>query len=130
MAGIKKILSIISGAFNTPQAPISPLPAPLLMVGANQRTGLSAQAIASRIISRQGEAGCVVGTNIDGSPNIAEAMEVIRVEEIIQALITEAKIEIVLPPGLTISAIGANAGGPIVVNGATIMFGIGSGVIR
>lgn len=117
-------------AFNMPSTPLTPLPPPLLLSGGNSRSGLSARNIASRIISRQSEAGAPVGAMIDGSKNISEAMEVIRIEEIVNALITEAKIEIIVPPGVPIVGVGGNAGGPVVVQGATTSYGQGAGVIR
>jgi len=127
---LNKVTNIILSAFKMPSKPITPLPPPLLLSGSKLRPGLSARDIAARIISRQSEAGAPVGALSDGSANISEAMEVIRIEEIINALITEAKIEIIIPPGTPISAVGGNAGGPVVVQGATISFGQGSGVIR
>jgi hypothetical protein len=127
---IKKIIDIVMSAFNMPSTPLTPLPPPLLLSGGNSRSGLSARNIASRIISRQSEAGAPVGAMIDGSKNISEAMEVIRIEEIVNALITEAKIEIIVPPGVPIVGVGGNAGGPVVVQGATTSYGQGAGVIR
>jgi hypothetical protein len=127
---INKIIDIVMSAFNMPSTPLTPIPPPLLLTGSNTRSGLSARNIASRIISRQSEAGAPVGAMIDGSRNISEAMEVIRVEEIVNALLTEAKIEIIVPPGVPVTAVGANAGGPVVVQGATTSFGQGAGIIR
>ena len=127
---IKDIIDTISSAFNMPTTPLTPIPPPLLLAGSNIRTGLSARNIAARIISRQSEAGAPVGAMIDGSRNISEAMEVIRVEEIINALITEAKIEIIVPPGVPVTAFGGNAGGPIIVQGTTTSYGQGAGIIR
>ena len=48
-------------------------------------------------------------------------MEVIRIEEIVDAIKTKMKIEAAFPPGVPITASGGNAGGPIVVNGTTIV---------
>lgn len=127
---IKKVTDVILAALNLPRTPMEPIPPPLLLSGANIRVGLSARSIAARIITRQSEAGAPVGAMADGSKNISEAMEVIRIEEIINALLTEAKIEIIIPPGVPITGVGANVGGPVVIQGATISYGQGSGVIR
>jgi hypothetical protein len=127
---INKVTEILLGVFNLPSTPLTPMPPPILLTGANMRPGLSARNIAARIIARQSEAGAPVGALADGSQNVAEAMEVIRVEEIINALITEAKIEIIVPPGVPIIGVGGNAGGPVVVQGATTSFGQGAGIIR
>lgn len=129
--GIDKVLSMLSAAFSLGSTPLSPLPPPLVYTGGQLRTGLSTSKIASRIISRQSEAGAPVGALPDGSQSVAEAMEVIRVEEIINAIQTEAKIDVVIPPGVSISAIGVgNFGIPVVSQGATTNFGVGQGIIR
>lgn len=128
--GINDIIKIILGAFMVTKNLNPPIPPPLLLLGASSRSGLSAKNIASRIISRQSESGAPVGALADGSKNISEAMEVIRVEEIVNALITEAKIEIVIPPGVPITGVGGNVGGPVVIQGATTSYGSGNGIIR
>ena len=107
------------------------MPPPLIMTGAKLRPGLSAQAIAARIIARQSESGREVGDIFADGPNVEETMEVIRIEEIINAILTESKVEIVIPPGVAVSTIGVgNLGAPVVSQGATTAMGIGDGVIR
>ena len=48
-------------------------------------------------------------------------MERIRIEEIVNAIITEMRIDVTVPSGVPIQATGGNAGGPIVVVGSTIL---------
>lgn len=128
---MSNILNLIKGAFSIPKKPLTPLPPPLLLTGANLRTGLSAKDIASRIISRQAEAGAPVGDIYSDSGNVSELMEVIRVQEIINALQLEGKIEIVIPPGVMVQTVGiGNAGIPIISQGATVNIAHGQGVIR
>jgi hypothetical protein len=128
---MSNILKLLKGAFQIPKKPLTPLPPPLLMTGANLRTGLSAKDIAARIIARQGEAGAPVGDLFSESGNISETMEIIRIQEIINALHLEGKIEIVVPPGVQVSTVGVgNAGAPVVSQGTTINMAIGQGVIR
>lgn len=128
---MNNILKLISGAFQVPKKPLTPLPPPIILTGANLRTGLSAKDIASRIISRQGEAGAPVGDIYSESGNISEMMEVIRIQEIINALHLEAKIEIVIPPGVQVTTVGVgNAGVPVLSQGATSIIAVGNGVIR
>lgn len=129
--GIKNVIDALSAAFNLNQTPLTPLPPPLILTGGNLRPGLSARKIAARVISRQSDAGAPIGALPDGSQSVAEAMEVIRIEEIINALITEAKIDVVIPPGISISAVGVgNFGIPVVSQGATTNFGTGQGILR
>ena len=130
MSGIKSILTLIQGAFNTPQAPLSSLPPPLLSVGANMRTGLSAEAISARVISRFEEIGVSAGPNSDGSDNIMSKLVVVMVEEIINSLLTESKVEISINPGIPVSSMGANIAGPVASTGISTSFASGAGVIR
>ena len=131
LGSISSILSIVLSAFSVPKQPVTPLPPPLLLIGANLRPGVTASEIASRIISRQSEAGLVVGDVFGDGANTAEAMELIRIEEIINSLLTEAKIEVVIPPGVAVQTIGiGNLGAPVVSMGATTTIAVGSGVIR
>lgn len=129
LGGITTIIGLIIGAFKLKFKPSTPLPPPLIYVGAQTRQGLSSQQIASRIISRQQEAGAPVGTLPDGSDNVSERMEKIRIEEITNAILTESKMDIVIPPGIPITGIGSNAGGPVVIQGATTNFASGKGII-
>lgn len=131
LGSISSVLNIISAAFSVPKTPVTPLPPPLLLIGADLRPGITSSEIASRIISRQSEAGLVVGDVFGDGANTAEAMELIRIEEIINALLTEAKIEVVIPPGVSVVTLGTgNLGAPVVSFGATTNIAVGSGVIR
>jgi len=128
MASIGAVLAIIIAAFKLKFKPQPPVPPQLLYTGASMRQGLSASQTASYIISRQREAGAPVGVLDDGSENIAEKMEKIRVEEIFNALITQAKIDVVIPPGIPVTAAGGGIG-TVVVQGATTNFASGQGVL-
>jgi len=130
ISSIIGILRIISSAFKIPKIPSSPLPPPLVFIGGNIRPGLSARDIAARIISRQSQAGARQGDIFVSSNNKSEAMERIRVEETINALLTEAVVDVVIPPGVPISAVGSAIAIPVVVQGATTSFGTGNGIIR
>ena len=58
-------------------------------------------------------------------------MERIRVEEIVKAIKTDAKVEIGLPVGsIQIQGTGANAGGPVEILGFNINPVHGDGVVR
>lgn len=128
---LNSVLKLVSGAFKTVKKPLLPLPPPLLLTGANLRTGLSAKDITSRILSRQSEAGAPIGDIYSENGNISEKMELIRVQEIIKALQLEGKIEIVIAPGVQVTTMGiGNLGAPIVSQGATTSLAFGQGVIR
>lgn len=131
LESIQNVIDVILGVFKAPKPPVTPLPPPLLLIGGTQRPGVTASEVASRIISRQSEAGLIVGDVFEDGPNTAEAMELIRIEEIINSLLTEAKIEIVIPPGVQVMTVGTgNLGAPVVSMGATTNIAVGYGVIR
>ena len=128
---ITKICEQVSNMFTKTRKPITEINPIILYAGSSNRPGLSAKEIASNIITRQSEAGAPVGTNTDGSRNVAEAMEVIRVEEILKALKLTGKIEIVIPAGgINTIGTGGNAGGPVVVNSSNILPVKGVGILR
>jgi hypothetical protein len=131
LRSISGIINIILSAFITPQPPLTPLPPPLILTGAKLRVGLSAQSIASEIISKQSDAGRVVGDVFADGPNVEEAMELIRIQGIINTILTEAKVEIVIPPGVAVTTVGVgNLGAPVISQGATTNIAFGEGVIR
>jgi hypothetical protein len=120
MISIAKITEILTESMNI-NTPALPLPPTLVKIGGSNRPGLSPSTIASRIISRQNEAGVIGGALPNGGDNLSEKMERIRIEEIVNAIITEMRIDVTIPMGVPLQATGGNAGGPIVVVGSTIV---------
>lgn len=126
---ISSICNAISSAIDTVKMPATPLPPLILALGGQFRSGINPSMVAANIIQRQSEAGAPFGPSANGSANIAEAMEVIRVEEIMKAIKYDAQVQIAIPPG-TINIVGtcATPVGPgtiVGTNGATINgFGI------
>jgi hypothetical protein len=131
ISNISGVLNIILTAFSIPDEPVTALPPPLIMIGSQLRPGLSAQAIAARIISRQSESGRQVGDVFADGPNNEETMELIRIEEIINSLLTESVVNVVIPPGVSVTSVGVgNLGAPVVTQGYTTTMGIGNGILR
>ena len=128
--GIRKICDGIEKAIQYCRVPLTYIPAILLVCSAIQRPGLSAMVIASNIIRRQSEAGAPFGPAADGSANVSEAMERIRVEEMVKALKLDARVQIGIPiGGIMITGTGANAGGPVQITGFNINPAHGDGII-
>jgi hypothetical protein len=131
LSSVNGVINTILAAFSIPEEPVAPLPPPLIMVGSQLRPGLSAKTIAARIISRQSESGRQVGDIFADGPNVEETMELIRIEEIISAILNESVVNVVIPMGVSVSTVGVgNLGAPVVSQGATTTMGIGNGVIR
>ena len=125
------IINKILTTFNIPKKPVSSLPPQLLLIGAKLRPGLSARDVTSRIISRQSEAGAPVGDIFSKSPNVMESMTSIIIDEVVKSIQLDAKIEVVIPPGVQVTTTGlGNMGAPIISQGATTNIGFGEGVIR
>ena len=123
LQGLEKIIESV-------KSPFPPFPAALLAITTPFRSGLSAKAITSEIITKQTEAGAPFGPMPDGSKNIAEAMELVRVETLLKALHEDAKIQITIPPGgLEVVTYGTNEGGPMVSRGTKILPVYGTGII-
>jgi hypothetical protein len=128
---LSNILNLILSAFAIPDEPVAPLPPPLIVVGAQLRPGMSSQAIAARIISRQSESGRQVGDVFADGPNVDETMELIRVEEILNSLLTESVVNIAIPPGISVTTVGVgNLGAPVISQGVTTNIAVGNGIIR
>lgn len=128
---ISNILNIILSAFSIPDEPVTPLPPPLIVIGTQLRPGMTAQSIAARIISRQSDSGRQVGAVFSDGPNVEEAMELIRIEEILNSLLTESVVNIALPPGISVMTVGVgNNGAPVISQGFTTTIATGNGVLR
>lgn len=130
-SSMTNVINTLKAAFSVPRTPVESIPPQLLLVGAKLRPGLSARNIASRVIARQSETGAPVGDIFSENSNVMESMIVVIVEEIISALQLDAKIEVVVPPGVQVTTTGTgNLGGPVVSLGATTNIAKGEGVIR
>ncbi len=112
------ISQLIKRLFKVPSG-VTPIDKNSILIGAQFREGLSAIDIASKIIERKKEIGISTLALDSGAANIDLKMEVIRVEEITNAILTKMRIEGAIAPGTPITATGGNAGGPIVVQGLT-----------
>jgi hypothetical protein len=96
---------------------LKPIPVGLILSGARFRGGLSSIDIAGRIIERKKEIGIDIGPLPSGAKNIELQMEVIRIEEIVDALLKNCQIVIEIPPGIKLQAAPTGPGSPVI--GAT-----------
>ena len=115
----KSIISSLLNLFKLPPSVSQSIPSSVILASQN-RPGLSPSKMAARVIQRQAEAGIPVGVLPSGRISPDEIMEVIRMEEICNALTQDARIQTVTQAGTSLSATGGNAGGPIQVVGTLV----------
>lgn len=127
---IEEIIALLNAKILQQKSLPPQIPAPLILTGANLKSGLSARDVAKQIIVRQSEAGAPIGNLPDGSESVSEKMEIIRAQTLLEHLITNAKITIVIPPGVPITSVGSNAAGPVLSQGVTTAPAIGYGIIQ
>jgi hypothetical protein len=126
----KSILKSLLNLFKLPNRSLSkPYPTEMIL-STDLRPGLSPRKIAAKIIKRQSEAGIPVGPLPSGKISPDEIMERIRVEEIVNAITSEMVVDVAISPGASLTAVGFNAGGPIVVKGAMDGVSLGKGAAR
>lgn len=126
---IEDVINIVLGVLNSGKTPAIPLSAGLILGGGFLRPGASARELAKKVILRQQEAGIPIGNLPSGAENLAEKMERIRMEVIVQHLLENVKISVVLPPGIPVAATGVSPSGPVAVVGVTTGIAIGTAVI-
>lgn len=97
---ITTICTTITDVLNSAKTPATALPPVLLALGGQFRSGISPTMVAANIIRRQSEAGAPFGDAADGTPSIAEKMEIIRVEEIFKAIKLGAQVQTSISPGM------------------------------
>jgi len=131
VSSMSSILKILLSAFSMMKQPADTLPPPLVFIGAKMRPGLSARDMASRVISRFSESDAISGEIFQEGNNVMTALEVIRMEEVVNAIQTEMKISSTIDPGaMIINASGANGGGPVTVVGTNINITESGGVAQ
>lgn len=114
---------------NEDRIPVPSLSIPELLM-AKIRPGLSAEILTSTIISRFEEIGIPSGPLLNGHTNVMEQYTKVIMEEIVSAIQNDMRIDVATDPGASVTATGANAGGPLTAVGATVAPHTGTGVAR
>lgn len=97
---------------------------------AKTRPGLSSEILTASVISRFPEANIPTGPLIGGTPNVMEQYTKILIEEFIDAIQQDMRIDVVTDAGQTVSTAGGNGGGPVTCVGATVSPHTGVGIAR
>ena len=120
LSSISKVLKMVLGVFNLGQKPAQTIPPFLMLVGAELKSGMSARELAANVISRmESEAGIPMGDIFGDGPNAISEAVLIQSQEHISHIQQKASIQTVIKPGsVQVTAVGANAGGPVVVQGS------------
>lgn len=131
MSWIQTIADGIGSAFDFIRPALIPIPPLILVCSVMQRPGCSAIALSAAIIRRLPEAGINTDALEDGSQNKVTAFVRILSEEIINEFKNNARVDVVIPPGvLTSFGTGANAGGPVAVFSTNTTPATTNGIIR
>lgn len=121
---IQRLSSFIQNKLSIPLIPISAI---MLLCSTIKRPGMSPMLITAKIIDQLGEKGVPIGVNIDGSPNLMNQMYFTMVDQIINAIKMDGKVEIAIAPGAIVSSGFAN-GVPVISNNVGAVSG--SGIVR
>ncbi len=94
------------------------------------RAGLSAEILTSSITSRFSEIGIPTGPLEENTPNVMESLIKIIMEELVDAIQNDMRIDVAVDQGIILQASGANSGGPVASVGSSIAPHTGVGVAR
>ncbi len=84
------------------------------------RPGLSSDSITASIISRFKEAGIPTGPIGEGSPNAMEILVKIIIEELVDAIQNEMRVDTAVDIGMQVESLGASPSGPISSHGSNL----------
>ena len=107
------------------------IPSPLILIGSENKKGLSARDITKDIIIKSQKVGVPIGPLPDGTESIMEKMIYTIVETVVEHIIQNGKVTVVIPPGVPVTVTGL-AGGvlPVVGQGVTSNYATGKGIIQ
>lgn len=86
---------------------------------ADLRPGLDEDSISSDIISKFEKIGIPSGPLEGGRPNVMEEYTKVLTSSFVDSIQNDMRVDVAVSPGVPITAVGGNAGGPITVLGAS-----------
>jgi len=127
---LKDTIQTISNILSIKELPnVGTIP-PQLAALSKSRGGMSALRAANKVLEKKKELGLPTGNLTDGSANYDDILWYTAIKAIMDEITNEAKISSTSIPGTQLVASGGNAGGPIVVYGATTSFSDGGTIIE
>lgn len=130
LTDIGSLIAYLNGVLDKGASLPTNIPAPLILVGAENKRGLSPREITKEIITKSQGIGIPIGPLPDGSESISEKQIYNIVETIIEHIIKYAKITVVIPPGIPVTSTGVAGAVPVVTQGSTINYAVGKGIIQ
>ena len=127
---IKQICESITKLFTNALPPFPQLPRILLVCSMIKRQGLSAIRSTSNIVKDLNKLGIPTGPMPDGSPNLTVTFAFASTKENFRALKKDASVQVGVQPGsMMITGFGANAGGPVNIQGVNTSPSIAVGAV-
>ena len=127
---IKQICESITKLFTNALPPFPQLPRILLVCSMIKRQGLSAIRSTSNIVKDLNKLGIPTGPMPDGRPNLTVAFAFASTKENFRALKKDASVQVGVQPGsMMITGFGANAGGPVNIQGVNTSPSIAVGAV-
>ena len=130
LTSVAEMVSFLNTALDRGLSTPSNIPSPLILLGAENKKGLSPREITKEIITKSQSFGIPIGPLPDGSESISEKQIYTIVETIVEHIIKYAKVTVVIPPGIPVSSTGVAGVIPVVTQGATTTYATGKGIIQ
>lgn len=130
MIGVNEVVKILNNVIDDNTIKQKDIPPQLILLGSNNKKGLSANELATEIISELPNIGIPIGNLPDGSDNVFEKFVVLMCEKIITHFINNAKITTVVNAGVPVTTTGVSATGTVISQGNTVNIGLGKGIIQ
>lgn len=131
MDWVLQISDSLNDVLDTARPPFQNIPALPLYAESTMRPGLSADVLASKIISRLPDIGIPTGPNPDGSKNVINDLIKVMCEEIVEAIKNDSLVLMTIPSGaIKITSTGGNVGGPVQSTGQNWNFSEIKGIVQ
>jgi len=128
---ILEICNLINAMFNKIIPPFPQISRLMLVCSMIRRPGLSVIKSVANITKDLNKLGIPTGPMPDGSDNLTIAFAYANTKEVYRALKKDASVQVGIQPGsMMLTAFGANAGGPITVQGINMSAGQAFGDIN
>jgi hypothetical protein len=123
------VANFFSALINTEINKLPKLSIPAILM-AKARPGLNSDVITATVWSRFNEAGLTNGPIGNGYQNVMEDFARIMIEEIVDAIQLDMRVDAAVDSGMIVTSAGANAGGPVASTGSNPLPHTATGVAQ